>query len=59
MFDRQQVTAIDGVELTSLEPPCESLTGDWHAHHELINHGVSIEADSVLRLTARIQRVGG
>jgi hypothetical protein len=33
VFDRQQVAAIDGVEQTSLEPPCEPLTGDSHARH--------------------------
>src|SRR4051812_41385641 len=32
VFDRQQVAAIDGVEQASLEPPCEPLTGDSHAH---------------------------
>jgi hypothetical protein len=32
VFDRQQVAAIEGVEQASLEPPCEPLTGDSHAH---------------------------
>jgi hypothetical protein len=32
VFDRQQVAPIDGVEPVSLEPPCEPLTGDSHAH---------------------------
>ena len=32
VFDRSQVAAIDGVEQASLEPPCEPLTGDSHAH---------------------------
>jgi hypothetical protein len=32
VFDRQQVAPIDGAEQASLEPPCEPLTGDSHAH---------------------------
>lgn len=32
VFDRAQVTPIDGVEQAPLEPPCEPLTGDSHAH---------------------------
>jgi hypothetical protein len=32
VFDRVQVAAIDGVEQAPLEPPCEPLTGDSHAH---------------------------
>jgi hypothetical protein len=32
VFDRQQVAAIDGVNQAPLEPPCEPLTGDSHAH---------------------------
>jgi N-terminal domain of anti-restriction factor ArdC len=32
VFDRAQVATIDGVEQASLEPPCEPLTGDSHAH---------------------------
>jgi hypothetical protein len=30
--DRPQVAPLEGVELTPLEPPCEPLTGDSHAH---------------------------
>jgi len=32
VFDRSQVAPIDGVEQAPLEPPCEPLTGDSHAH---------------------------
>jgi N-terminal domain of anti-restriction factor ArdC len=32
VFDRAQVAPIDGIEQASLEPPCEPLTGDSHAH---------------------------
>ena len=32
VFDRSQVTPLDGVVQTLLEPPCEPLTGDSHAH---------------------------
>jgi hypothetical protein len=32
VFDRSQVGPLDGVEHTPLEPPCEPLTGDSHAH---------------------------
>jgi hypothetical protein len=32
VFDRAQVAPLDGVEPTRLEPPCEPLTGDSHAH---------------------------
>jgi hypothetical protein len=32
VFDRAQVVPIDGVEQAPLEPPCEPLTGDSHAH---------------------------
>jgi N-terminal domain of anti-restriction factor ArdC len=32
VFDRAQVDPIDGVEQAPLEPPCEPLTGDSHAH---------------------------
>lgn len=32
VFDRSQVEPLDGVEPTPLEPPCEPLTGDSHAH---------------------------
>ena len=32
VFDRSQVAPLDGVEQIPLEPPCEPLTGDSHAH---------------------------
>lgn len=32
VFDRGQVAPIEGVEQTPLEPPCEPLSGDSHAH---------------------------
>jgi hypothetical protein len=32
VFDRSQVTALEGVEPTPLEAPCEPLTGDSHVH---------------------------
>ena len=32
VFERSQVTPLDGVEPTPLEPPSEPLTGDSHAH---------------------------
>ncbi len=32
VFDRSQVAPIDGIDQTPLEPPCEPLTGDSHAH---------------------------
>jgi hypothetical protein len=32
VFDRAQVAPIEGVEQAPLEPPCEPLTGDSHAH---------------------------
>jgi hypothetical protein len=32
VFDRSQVAPIEGVEQASLEPPCEPLTGNSHAH---------------------------
>jgi N-terminal domain of anti-restriction factor ArdC len=32
VFDRSQVAPLDGVEQAPLEPPCEPLTGDSHAH---------------------------
>jgi len=32
VFDRSQVAPLDGVEQTPLEPPCEPLTGESHAH---------------------------
>jgi hypothetical protein len=32
VFDRSQVAALDGVEPTSLDAPCEPLTGNSHAH---------------------------
>jgi hypothetical protein len=32
VFDRSQVAPIDGAEPAPLEPPCEPLTGDSHAH---------------------------
>jgi hypothetical protein len=32
VFDRSQLTPLDGVEQIPLEPPCEPLTGDAHAH---------------------------
>jgi hypothetical protein len=32
VFDRSQVTEIPGGTPTALEPPCEPLTGDSHAH---------------------------
>jgi predicted DNA-binding protein (UPF0251 family) len=32
VFDRSQVAALEGVEPTSLEAPCEPLTGDSHMH---------------------------
>lgn len=32
VFDRAQVAPIDGVEQAPLQPPCEPLTGDSHAH---------------------------
>lgn len=32
VFDRSQVDPLDGVEQAPLEPPCEPLTGDSHAH---------------------------
>ena len=32
VFDRTQVAPLEGVEPTPLEPPCEPLTGDSHAH---------------------------
>jgi hypothetical protein len=32
VFDRAQVAPIEGVEQTPLDPPCEPLTGDSHAH---------------------------
>jgi len=32
VFDRSQVAPLDGVELAPLDPPCEPLTGDSHAH---------------------------
>ena len=32
VFDRAQVAPIDGVEQAPLDPPCQPLTGDSHAH---------------------------
>jgi hypothetical protein len=32
VFDRSQVAPLDGVEQTPIEPACEPLTGDSHAH---------------------------
>lgn len=32
VFDRSQVAPIEGVDQAPLEPPCEPLTGDSHAH---------------------------
>jgi N-terminal domain of anti-restriction factor ArdC len=32
VFDRSQVDPIDGTEQAPLDPPCEPLTGDTHAH---------------------------
>jgi hypothetical protein len=32
VFERSQVAPLDGVEPTRLQPPCEPLTGDSHAH---------------------------
>lgn len=32
VFDRSQVAPIEGVDQAALEPPCEPLTGDSHAH---------------------------
>ena len=32
VFDRSQVAPLEGVEPTPLEPPCEPLSGDSHAH---------------------------
>jgi hypothetical protein len=32
VFDRSQVAPLDGVEQIPLEPPCEPLSGDSHAH---------------------------
>jgi antirestriction factor ArdC-like protein len=32
VFDRSQVAPVDGVRPAPLEPPCEPLTGDSHAH---------------------------
>jgi len=32
VFDRSQVAPIDGMDQAPLEPPCEPLTGDSHAH---------------------------
>jgi hypothetical protein len=32
VFDRSQVAPLEGVEPTPLEPPCEPLTGESHAH---------------------------
>ncbi|MFN8215707.1 MAG: ArdC family protein [Solirubrobacterales bacterium] len=32
VFDRRQVAPIEGVEQAPLEPPCEPLSGDSHAH---------------------------
>jgi hypothetical protein len=32
VFDRSPVTPLDGVESARLDPPCEPLTGDSHAH---------------------------
>lgn len=32
VFDRSQVAPLDGVEVTPLEPLCEPLAGDSHAH---------------------------
>jgi len=32
VFDRSQVAPLEGVQPTPLEPPCEPLTGDSHAH---------------------------
>jgi hypothetical protein len=32
VFDRAQVAPIDGAEQAPLEPPCEPLSGDSHAH---------------------------
>lgn len=32
VFDRAQVAPIEGAEQAPLEPPCEPLTGDSHAH---------------------------
>jgi len=32
VFDRSQIAPLDGVEQIPLEPPCEPLTGDSHAH---------------------------
>jgi hypothetical protein len=32
VFDRSQVAPLEGVEPTQVQPPCEPLTGDSHAH---------------------------
>lgn len=32
VFDRAQVAPIDGVDQAPLQPPCEPLSGDSHAH---------------------------
>jgi hypothetical protein len=32
VFDRSQVAPLDGVQPAPLEPPCEPVTGDSHAH---------------------------
>ena len=32
VFDRSQVAPLDGVDAAPLEPPCEPLTGESHAH---------------------------
>lgn len=32
VFDREQVSPIDGVEQAPLQPPCQPLSGDSHAH---------------------------